>query len=323
MQLSLAILTFITSAIFAGAFVSWMIVGTRLRRREPLLQYEPRRPVPWNGVDLLLVIAILVLTQFVLVNGAVGIAGITLPKDPTQYSTKEQTVLLVSQFAASLTALILAVAILRRRTAATAADFGVGLRRLPYDASCGLVAFGAVAPVVFLLQVLLTKVIPYEHPVINLIEKQPSVPVLAMMTLSAVVIAPVVEEFLFRGLLQGWLEKLENSLIRKNGNESNGESDSLEDSACDATTDNAVVARVALYGFSPGFVPVVISSLLFALMHYGHGPAIIPLFLFALVLGYLYRQTHRLAPSILVHLLLNGISMLALLAEMARTTAAK
>jgi membrane protease YdiL (CAAX protease family) len=56
----------------------------------------------------------------------------------------------------------------------------------------------------------------------------------------------------------------------------------------------------------------VISAAIFALLHIGHGADWIPLFPFALGLGYLYYRTGRLLPSVTVHILLNGTSMLLL-----------
>ena len=61
--------------------------------------------------------------------------------------------------------------------------------------------------------------------------------------------------------------------------------------------------------------PIAISSAIFAALHYTHGPDWIPLFGLALGLGYLYRRTHRITPGLVVHLLLNLVSMLALCVE--------
>jgi membrane protease YdiL (CAAX protease family) len=58
--------------------------------------------------------------------------------------------------------------------------------------------------------------------------------------------------------------------------------------------------------------PLWVSSGLFALMHAGTGPDPIPLFVFAIWLAYIYRQTGRLTPCIVIHLLLNLISFLLL-----------
>jgi membrane protease YdiL (CAAX protease family) len=64
-----------------------------------------------------------------------------------------------------------------------------------------------------------------------------------------------------------------------------------------------------LDGSCAGWLPIVASSALFALMHLGHGPAPIPLFFLAMTLGYIYQRTHRVLPCIIVHALLNGTSL--------------
>ena len=50
----------------------------------------------------------------------------------------------------------------------------------------------------------------------------------------------------------------------------------------------------------------------FALVHFSHGPDFVPLFVLSLGLGYLYRQTHRIMPSLVVHFGLNLMTMVAI-----------
>lgn len=57
--------------------------------------------------------------------------------------------------------------------------------------------------------------------------------------------------------------------------------------------------------------PVFAASLIFASMHLGQGAAPIPLFFLSVGLGYLYRQTGSLIPCIVVHMILNGMTLLA------------
>jgi hypothetical protein len=63
------------------------------------------------------------------------------------------------------------------------------------------------------------------------------------------------------------------------------------------------------------FRPIVISSFCFAAVHFPHGVAPIPLFFFALALGYLYQRTHRLLAPVVLHMCLNACSMLFLWLE--------
>jgi membrane protease YdiL (CAAX protease family) len=49
-------------------------------------------------------------------------------------------------------------------------------------------------------------------------------------------------------------------------------------------------------------------------MHLRQGPAPITLFVFSLVLGFLYCQTHRLWPSVVVHFLFSAVTIVDLFA---------
>lgn len=73
-----------------------------------------------------------------------------------------------------------------------------------------------------------------------------------------------------------------------------------------------------LRGFRAGW-PIVVSATLFAGIHVAHGPDFVALFLLSLGQGYLYQRTHRIVPVILVHLLMNLFSMLAVAASLMGT----
>jgi len=66
------------------------------------------------------------------------------------------------------------------------------------------------------------------------------------------------------------------------------------------------------------YLPILLSAVLFSLMHMPHGVDWLPLLLLALGLGYLYHQTQRLLPCIVVHLLLNACSMTFMLVGLLR-----
>lgn len=143
------------------------------------------------------------------------------------------------------------------------------------DVRLGIGAFFFGYPPIILAHALLQLAFPYSHDVLDALSREKSWQSLLGLTLGVVVVTPVLEEFLFRNLLQGGLEILERKYIPR------------------ATT-----------------IAVLISSAAFAAAHFGQGAAHIPLFLFALLLGYLYYRTHRLLPSIVAHATLNGFSVL-------------
>ncbi len=156
------------------------------------------------------------------------------------------------------------------------------------------------------------------------------------ITLIAVVVAPVTEEFLFRVVIQGWLEGWES---RRSGlaltmhpsaqaptsdpaAAIDGVSPPVESGnpyqAPTSLPQQAIVACNGLNdkpgrgfgGLPAGIIPIAATSALFALLHYGHGPDPIPIFFLSLSLGYLYQRTHRVLPGIVLHMCLNGVSML-------------
>ncbi len=60
-------------------------------------------------------------------------------------------------------------------------------------------------------------------------------------------------------------------------------------------------------------VPIVLTSLLFSVVHYEQMPAPLALFPLAIVLGLLFERTGSLVPSIVLHGLFNGFNTTLLL----------
>lgn len=82
-----------------------------------------------------------------------------------------------------------------------------------------------------------------EHPLAILLDQSRTPGTLLLVILAAVVVAPIVEEFTFRLVLQGWLERVEQGARR----------------------------RVRFLRAVPGFLPVTLVAVLFASMHYRSG----------------------------------------------------
>jgi len=85
---------------------------------------------------------------------------------------------------------------------------------------------------------------PPDHQITQLLRTNAGPGTWLLCGLSAVLVAPLLEEFLFRVLLQGWLEKKESTLRENLG---------------------------LLRRWPPGTVPVLLSSLPFALLHWRSG----------------------------------------------------
>ena len=65
-------------------------------------------------------------------------------------------------------------------------------------------------------------------------------------------------------------------------------------------------------GLPHGWFPILISAALFGAAHYGYGPEPVPIFLLAIILGYVYQRTHRIIPCIVAHSLFNALTMITL-----------
>lgn len=154
------------------------------------------------------------------------------------------------------------------------------------DLALGLGAFlTAFLPVMALQAYLAEYFMKYEHPLVNQMQQDHSLQAFFYASLTAVVIAPLLEELIFRNVLQGFFEVAERQLHPPDSEN---------------------------HRWPYGALPILLSSTVFAGMHWQHGAAAAPLFLFAMVLDYLYYQTHRLLPSIVAHAALNAFSMVQL-----------
>ena len=353
----------------------WAVVFRRCLHGLPLWPFEPRRRVPWGLLDLAMIgVATLLvqLTLTALVARVLGIApGVSLKDLPVDQLVP---MLLASSVLSALTT-ALALVFVAFRAGATFRDLGLDPSKLAGDLMLGLRAFVMLAPPVYLVQFLAQWVWLHwnqqraDHALIKLLQERPDPTIWLLACFAAVLVAPLVEEYLFRVLLQGWMENVAIVLRRRrigstvteqsvsqlllgavgaarstqpSGDDKTNPSpiagaqsvededaaiNTLEDAnpyrspqtaaSHDTATDPIADAGRWQDGPKPPVWPILVSSAIFALMHWGNGPDPIPLFLLALGLGYLYQRTHRVMPCVVVHTLLNACSLAMLWLELA------
>ncbi|MBX7166384.1 MAG: CPBP family intramembrane metalloprotease [Pirellulales bacterium] len=342
--------------LIAASLATVAISFARVLRGQELIAYEPRRGVPWGGAELLLLVLVFFTIQLA-AGGAVWLAASlrALAQGSEVHLDDEVVIPDVDSLAGaalavalSLVTFLIGVVLVRAVSRATTTDIGLTLARFPSDLGRGVLGFLAIAAPVYLIQLQLTQFFPSEHPLAKLwLEQQDPANMMltiAVLFVAAVIVAPLAEEFLFRCLLQGWLENvalryqlaattepapaaalptvaapseppagrasLEHAPASENPSES-PQSDSL---ARPGASDQMPLPAPRLIGVYAA-APILVSSALFAAAHFSHGPDPVPLFLLAMVLGYLYQRTHRLWPSVIAHACLNATSLLMLLLQ--------
>ena len=321
----------------------WAMALIRLIRGQELIPYR-RSECELGFVDLVTVFVCWLGSQVAAGSVLGAIAGPEVFKLSEEELFAEHGVLLLySNAVLGIASLIVGgtFLVLRYRTTNS---FGLRLGQLIQQVGYGVVVFTMLFPIVLLIQFLLSLLVKYDHPVLSVLAEDPSFVSIFGCWAAAVLAAPFVEEFLFRGVFQHWLERLSVSkftddqmLVGGSSSASRGAliGNAFDDSsglpteklgATDSDLTNpylspytgasnqkkqAIGSQNEVDTVQPKFAywPILVSSLCFALVHWGQGLAPIPLFVLALGLGYLFRQTGSLIACITVHFLLNFYSM--------------
>jgi membrane protease YdiL (CAAX protease family) len=172
--------------------------------------------------------------------------------------------------------------------------FGLNVKTMAGDFAAAFVNLLAVWPLVmaamivtvFLVESISSQDYQMErHQELNLILEHPQLPLRILIVIVAVIVAPVLEELLFRGLFQ--------TAIR---------------SFFEAGMGPQRISSSRLW------LAIVISSVLFALMHAnpGHWPA---LFVLGIGMGYAYEKSGSLLQPIFIHTLFNATTIAATLSQ--------
>jgi len=175
--------------------------------------------------------------------------------------------------------------------------------------------------------------VPEQHPIQQLIQSHPPALDFAVSALAAMLAAPLLEEFLFRGIIQPWFG------ARSSGGYAGIAAALLLALARRWSGLQAGWTQLGWPGVWPQLLPaafvvlmvpgylllrakappaagaVYATALLFAAAHSFAWPSPVPLFFFALALGALRYRTQSLVPCVLVHGLFNLFAWVTLLIQ--------
>jgi len=265
---ALAAWVLVGSGIAASLAVCWMIAG-RARQGLPCVEPRPHPPAPWDGADV--ATAALSFLGFQMVAATVVPPGASL-----QLRLAAGSVAMLAATAVSMLQLLV-------RGCGWPA-LGCGLDRLGDDTRLAVAGLSLLLAPLLALAAILDRIVPYHHAIVDFLAAHRDPLSVGLVSFAAVVAAPIAEEFLFRRVLQGWLE-------------------------------GRLEPRGPRWG---GTAAVMLSSLAFALAHVGQGLAWVPLFFFGLVVGHLARQTGSIVPGVILHGLFNAVSVALVLLQIAR-----
>jgi membrane protease YdiL (CAAX protease family) len=312
----------VTTVAALGSLATLLLLFQRHIGGRPLLEYEPRRPVPWNFLAPALMLA----------PGVMALISSRFANDPSPTAPGEPLTSphLWQQVGAMLTLTLVFQGMLAIGFRANWIDLGLpqSWRQFFRDVRIGTVTFLAALLPVYAIQFALIVILePQEgHPLIEELQVRHSPQMMIAAMLTVVVAAPLSEETTFRVVLQGWLERVEDLVLgwRKRVEGATVGPVGTEPQILPPGAGGAVEAPTptfeepappvmgALPGLHYGWAPVLASAAAFAMAHLGHGVAPVSLLPLGVALGYVYQRTHRIVPSMVCHGLFNGFSMTTL-----------
>ena len=322
--------TLIFTAFVIGALASWVFLIIRALQGKPLLAPEPWKPRVWGFVDILVAVLFIIFWQ--VQSALIGYKFLGLSRQELPASQSISLSLATLSGIGNLAAMLTICVWIAFRHRASLAQLGFGFIRWWKHLAIGVIAALASIPLVYALMAAVNFGFDstYAHPLLEEMKLAGSLPAYLLAVTSAVLIAPLVEEFLFRVLIQGWLQSAPfgsiKSIFLGQAEESQlAFGTTPADVSIAPNPDNPYsplnVQMTRLeptdeanesVSLIPPIWPSFVTGTLFGMAHFGYGLSFIPLIVLGIILGLLYRATHSIWPSLVVHFILNGSSMLAL-----------
>ncbi len=332
LALGIVLLASIFLALVAGCIAVWTWQLTRLYRGLPVMPVDSWTPRVWGLADIILVL--------ILVVGGQIVAYFAAREMGIEQAEGETSLALAALAGVSNLAVVVLATLwigIRFRVLPSHLGFTTNIFKVGI---IGLLAGFALVPIIYLGNAIVSlgMKIEYNHPLIDSVRNDGTATNFLLAVFAAAIVAPITEEFLFRGLLQGWLQSIpfrgfaDTLLGRIDGLSATSQTPQLLEAPPvikpDDTTPNpsnpylSTGSSASQYteptrdeyqtNVVPPIWPSVVAGILFGLAHWGYGWSFIPLSVFGFGLGLVYRATHSIWPCVLIHFMMNGTSMVAL-----------
>jgi membrane protease YdiL (CAAX protease family) len=325
-----------------AVFAAWRIHPEYFK---PLLPPQRERAVPWTGIEILLIAVFFHLTPLIVLAGLDG-TGFFRWLYGSSALTEGAPVQRMYPWALALAMpfqLLFLAAILGARGETAAYQVGLTRSRCPQNVVLGYLGWLLLTPLVFGVNLAVEKALsrwqaPEKHTMVNVLTGEHMAVEWLVALFVVIVQAPIMEELLFRGLLQRWFMRrswgpdlgvaiafLVALLMRSReiGTALGPSGERLP------ALVQALAPALFVIATIPGYVycevlawrwlpysgvgrAIYATSLIFAVGH-AAWPSPIPLFVLALGLGFLAHRTQSLVAPITFHALFNTVSCIALL----------
>ena len=284
---------------------------------DKVLPGRQRIESPLGAVDVVMLFVFWFLAQVV----CLAFFGPNSPESstPNQAGPLTQTMLAIA--AGQLVGTFAGLAFIGLRHGHAPRIFGWQPEYFLADTRLGLAVFAMTLPPLLLLQWGLSALVEYHHQTLELLRDQATGQTLIVTWLSAGLIAPLTEEIFFRGVFQAWLQRLGRGMSQvvwllaigggfagKFRSADRYQTTEPREGTGGTELEMDLPRRVQADSDSV-WMPILVSSAAFGLVHLGQGLAPVTLFFFGLILGIVYRQTGSLWPCVLLHMLLNAFSL--------------
>jgi len=340
--------------LIVAVFCTAVVIPIWIRRHPEARGLPPpggRYDVPWTGWEILLAFFLTYLFWPSLVGFCLDHTGfLTLvygeeaSSDPGALNqvAKERHNLWITLWIFPLN--LATVLLLFRLVSGTGGhQLGMAIRSPRQDLALACLSLLIIAPIILALNFLvflgylaLTGREPEPHPLQQLIERSPLMIDAVLTAIAALIIAPIWEEFVFRGVIQVWMGQRERrahfgvsiaffiGLCAALANFEKNDSFDLGNILVNLSPIIFVIMVVCGYFFLDR-IPfrwgsdvnvtrgIYAASFLFGMVHFFAWPTPIPLFFLGLALGCLAYRTQSLLAPILFHSLFNTIACISLL----------
>ena len=187
----------------------WYMALVRFKRKQELIPYQ-RSECVLGFIDVAVIFAVWVASQIAVGVVLVAIVGTNALGD--DLLAEHGVLLMYLSAVVGIGSLVVSAVFLVVRYRTTN-SFGLRFNQLGKQVIYGVAVFTMLFPPMMLVQWLLSLWVKYDHPILSVLAEEPSFVSIFSCWAAAVLAAPFVEEFLFRGVFQHWLERLSISKL--------------------------------------------------------------------------------------------------------------